>query len=411
MLGIFNTALSGLNAMSNAVAMVGNNLANLNTAGYKANTASFSEMMDTELGVGQSSGTVGSGVVAQVTKHFTQGGVQETSGAFDAAIQGEGFFVVRDSNNQQLFTRAGNFAVDATGHLITATGQYVQGWSASGGALNVNGPIGDIVVPLNGMNGGTPTTNMSIAANLDAGAVVGTAGATYSAPIQVVDSLGATHTLTVTFTKTDVNTWDYAVSIAAADLTDPAGSQLATGTLTFDSQGLIPGSTAAVDLDIAGLANGAADQTVTWNIVENGVGLLTQFAQKSGVSGTKQDGMLAGQITSVGIADGGLIVAKFSSGQQQAIGQLALASISNPDSLVAVGGNNYASTPGSAAATLGAPETGGRGKVLGGSLEGSTVDLAAEFTNLITFQRSYAANSRVITTSDEMLQEVMNLKR
>ena len=318
--------------------------------------------------------------------------------------------MVRDSNDQQLYTRAGNFSLDPTGHLMTATGQYVQGWTASNGVVNTNSAPGDMTVPVNGVNAAQPTTTASLSVNLDASAV-GDASATYSAPLQVVDSLGMTHTMTITFNKTAANAWTYTVNIPASDLKTGGTSQVATGSLSFDGKGQIAPDSAPVDLKLTGLANGAADQTVEWNLAGNGAGLITQFAQKSGVSAIKQDGVVAGQITSVGLTDGGFIVANYSSGGQQIVGQLAIASVSNPESLKGVGNNNLAATPQTSEAAIGTGGTGGRGSVIGGALEASTVDIATEFTNLITFQRSYSANSRVITTSDEMLQDLINIKR
>jgi flagellar hook protein FlgE len=261
------------------------------------------------------------------------------------------------------------------------------------------------------MNAGKATTTMSLSANLDAGATVGSPSGTYAAPVQVVDSLGATHTLTATFTKTGANKWDYAVTLPGSDSKTGSDVQVAKGSLTFASDGTLDPTTAPVTLKVAGLANGAADQNIDWSLVDGKTGLITQYAQKSGLSATKQDGVLAGQITNVGLSDGGQIVAHYSSGQQQVIGQLALAAITNPDSLTSAGNNNLAPTPGTSEAAIGAAGSGGRGNVVAGALEASTVDIATEFTNLITFQRSYSADSRVLTTGDEMLQDVLNVKR
>lgn len=415
MLTAFSTALSALSANSTAVDIVGNNLANLNTTGFKADSVDFQDLMSQAIGVGSGATAVGLGVSgAQAVKQFAQGAIQQTSGAFDAAIQGNGFFVVRDQNNQQLFTRAGNFKLDATGHMQTATGEYVQGWNAQAGVLNPNSAVGDIVIPVNGVSPATATTSMSLTVNLDAAATVGASTGTYSAPVQVVDAQGGIHTLTVTFTKTDVNSWDYAVNIPDADLTTPGTTPLASGSLTFDGTGQLASPTATdppIEVTIAGLADGADDLTVNWSLFNGTTGLLTQFAQASGVSAAAQDGIPAGQIVKVGIRDGGLIVAQYSSGLQATVGQVALASIQNPDSLVAVGNNNLQASPATSAPAIGAADSGGRGKISGGSLESSTVDIAREFTNLITLQRSYQANSRVVTTTDAMLQDLINLIR
>jgi len=256
---------------------------------------------------------------------------------------------------------------------------------------------------------------MTLNLNLDASAQTGTTAATFGAPIQVVDSLGATHTLTATFTKTGANTWKYSVTIPQADLASTSTTPLATGTLTFDSTGKLTSPAASdppVSVQITGLADSAADMTVNWSLFDNnGSGLLTQFAQASSLAGTDQDGAASGQITKIGMQDGGLIIATYSNGQQATVGQLALAAIRNPDTLAAVGSNNLRATAETSAPAIGVADTGGRGKIVSGALEGSTADIAKEFTNLISVQRSYQAASKIITTSDQLLQETVGLIR
>jgi len=416
MFTVFNTALSGLSANSSAIDIVGNNLANLNTTGYKADAVEFQDLMSQQLGASSANGQVGLGVgSAESVRQFVQGSITQTTGSFDAAIQGSGFFVVKGANQQLLYTRAGNFTLDPTGHLQTATGENVQGWNAVAGAVNSNSAVSDIVVPLNGVTPATATANMSATVNLNAsGTVAGTDG-TYSAPIQVVDAQGGTHTLTVTFTKSAGNAWDYAITIPDADLKTPSATPLAKGTLTFDGTGQLsdpPVKTGSIAVKITGLSDGASDMSVNWNLYNSAGGaLVTQFAQASGVSATSQDGTPAGQITKVGISNGGLLVATYSNGQSATVGQIALASIENPGSLLAVGQNNLQSTAATSAPAIGAANSGGRGQIVGQSLESSTVDIATEFTNLITFQRSYQANSRVITTADQMTQDLIGLIR
>jgi len=409
----FSTALSALNADATAIDIVGNNLANLNTTGFKASTAEFHDLISQQLGIPMASTEVGLGVAgAQSVRQYTQGAIQQTTGAFDSAIQGDGFFMVRDQNNQMLYTRAGNFTLDPSGHLVTATGQFVQGWSANAGVLNLGGPVGDITIPVNGVVPGDPTTSMSMTVNLNAGAAIGS-DSNYSAPIQVVDSLGATHTLTVSFTKTAANAWSYTVTIPDADLTTPSATPLATGSLSFNAHGQLtsPAAGSPVAIHIDGLANGAANMNVSWNLFNGSSSIVTQLQQASGVSGTTQDGTTGGQITKVGMADGGIIVAQYSNGQQVTVGQLALASIQNPSSLVAVGDNNLQASATTAPAAVGPAGTGGRGTIQAGALESSTVDIATEFTNLITLQRSYQAASRVITTTDQMTQDLLSTIR
>jgi flagellar hook protein FlgE len=407
----FSTALSGLNADSTAIDIIGNDLANLNTTGYKASEVSFQDLLAQSLGAGSTS-QVGLGV-GQVTAvpQYTQGSIQTTGGPTDAAIEGDGFFVVNNSNNQTLYTRDGSFQLNASGDLVDASGDTVQGWSATDGNVNTNGPIGNITVPLGTNIPATATTTMSMSLNLDASAAT---GATFTAPIQVYDSEGNSHTLTATFTNSGSNSWAYAVTIPAADLQAGGTTSVATGTLTFDPNGNLLTPAASSDpqtVSITGLADGASNMTINWNLYNHpaDTGTITQYAEASGVGGTTQNGAAAGQISNVSLQNGGLLVANYSNGQQLTVGQLALASISNPDSLLNVGNNNLQSAPDTATPAVGTANSGSRGQIVAGALESSTVNIAQEFTNLLTFQNSYQANSRVITTSDELLQETVNL--
>jgi flagellar hook protein FlgE len=317
-----------------------------------------------------------------------------------------------------LYTRAGNFQLDGTGTLVTATGQDVQGWTAVNGVVNTTGTVGNITIPANALSTPSATTQFSVDMNLQSAATVGSAAATFSAPIQVVDSLGATQTLTATFTETAANTWSYSITIPGQDITGgKAGtpSQLATGTLNFDSNGNLttPAPPGAVPVAIKGLADGASDMNLNWNLYNatTGASTITQFDQPSAVSGTSQDGTPATEITQVSLAAGGAIVAHYSDGSQAVVAQLALAAISNPQSLISTGQNNFELGADTAAPAIGTPGTGSRGTIQGGALESSNVDIATEFTNLIVYQRSYEANSRVISTLDQLTQDLLNLKQ
>jgi flagellar hook protein FlgE len=401
----FTTALSALAAQSTAVDIVGNNLANLNTTGYKASTASFHDLVSASSGTGD---PVGMGVgTVQALRQFTQGATQATAGPLDAAIQGDGFFIAREANGNQVYTRAGNFRLDASGNLLTASGQRVQGWTALNGTLNTGGPAGNVLLSSGAVLPAKPTSAFSFDLNLAAGAAKGDS---FTSSIEVYDSLGSAHTVTVTYTKQDVNKWDYSISVPDADL--KAAFTPVTGSLIFDSNGkLDPSTTAPPKITIKGFANGAGDQDLTFETRNGTNGRITQFGAPSAVSGNAQNGNAVATLLKVGIADGGKIVASYSNGKTSVVGQLALATFRNPESLIAMGDNNFALGAGTSAPVIGEPETGGRGKVLGGSLESSTVDIAREFTNLIVYQRGYQANSKVITTMDEMTQDTVNLKR
>jgi flagellar hook protein FlgE len=234
--------------------------------------------------------------------------------------------------------------------------------------------------------------------------------------MEVVDSLGATHVLTVTFTKSGANTWDYVVSIPAADLAGASPTtNLANGSLTFDSQGQLTTPAASspnVAIAVSGLANGAANMNINWSLYSpQGASLLTQFSQESATSAVSQNGIATAELTEVTLTGQGNLVARYSNGREELLAQLALAAIRNPDSLIAVGDNNFQTGGDTVTPAIGTAGSGGRGSILGGRLEASTVDIATEFTNLIVYQRGYQANSRVITTMNELSQETINLVR
>lgn len=408
----FSSALSALTADSNAIDVCGNNLANLNTPGFKAAQVEFSDLMSETIGGAMNPAQVGMGVGPIGTNtNYIQGGITNTSGPTDAAIEGNGFFVVQDpSSGQTLYTRDGSFQVDSAGNLVTAGGQNVQGWLAVNGTVNANGPTSNLTVPTGALIPGTTTTTMSLDVNLNAGSAT---GATFSAPIQVYDSLGASHTLSVNFTETAANSWAYTVTIPASDLASGGNATLASGTMTFDGNGNLtspaPGS-GAQTIAVQGLADGANDMSIGWNLFDAAGGShITQLSETSSLEGETQNGAAPGQITNVSLQNGGLLVANYSNGQQVTIGQLAMAGIQNPGSLISLGNNNLQASAETAPVVLGGANSGGRGQILGGSLEGSTSDMAAEFTNLLTYERSYQAAGRVITTGDQMLQDTLSL--
>ncbi|HUJ23026.1 MAG TPA: flagellar hook protein FlgE [Bryobacteraceae bacterium] len=416
----FSAALTGLSANEVGIDAVGNNLANLNTTGYKAETVNFYDLVAQSLGLGNGQTSVGLGTgKPTVVQGFTQGAIQSTNGALDAAIQGDGFFVVQDPSSGAIqYSRAGNFQVDANGDLVTATGQNVQGWTAVAGVLNTNGSISDIRIPSGTLQAPVATQNLSMDLNLNAAVTTGSPDATFSTPINVYDSLGNVHTLTVTFTQTAANTWSYAVSIPGADVTGgTAGTPFpiagATGTLNFDSNGNLTTPAATdppVAIAVTGLTDGASDLNINWSLYNpDGTSMITQYASQTEVSSNTQDGTAAAQLTHVALSNGGEVVAQFSDGQQVTVGQLALASIRNPESLTAVGDNNFQVSSQTSIPAIGVPNTGGRGQVLAGALESSTVDIAQEFTSMISYQSGYQAASKVITTADTLTQTVINL--
>jgi flagellar hook protein FlgE len=410
----FSIALSALSAQTTAIDVVSNNLANLNTTGYKESTASFHDLVTQSLGAGLGGSTqVGFGVGTPVTvRQFTQGAIQSTSGPLDVAIQGDGFLLVNTPQGAAQYSRGGNLVVDTSGNLTDATGDFIQGWGATGGVVDTNLPVGKITLPVGALKAPVATANVSVDLNLNAAATAGPPPDSFSTSMQVYDSLGDTHVVTFNFTKTTTaNAWTYTMSFPPGDTTAP--STPVTGTVQFDGNGNLASplpTDPAIVLNVPGLSDGASDMNITWNLYNGTTPRITQFTQPSATSALSQDGAAAANLVKVGISDGGSIVAQYSSGTQVTVGQLAMATIRNPESLLAVGNNNYALTALSALPAVGLPGTGGRGQILGGSVEASNVDIATEFTNLIVFQRGYEANARVITTVDQLSQDTIALK-
>jgi flagellar hook protein FlgE len=410
----FSTALSALAAHSTAVDVVGNNLANLNTPGFKSSAVAFYDLVTQSLGAGLGETQVGFGVARPITvRQFSQGAIQTSNGPLDAAIQGDGFLVVKNEGGNTLYSRGGNLQVDKAGNLMTATGEKVQGWTQQDNTLSTIGPVGDITIPVGSLKAAVASTSFSFDMNLNAAATAGPPPGQFSASIEVFDSLGTSHTVTATMTKTaTANQWDYSVSVPDTDVTSPFTP--VTGSLTFDSSGKLitpaAGGTMPV-IGVTGLTSGAADMNVTWNLFSGQTNRLTQFAQPSAISANSQDGSPAAQLVKVGLADGGKILAQYSNGQQIVVGQVAMAAVRNPESLISVGNNAYQLSARSALPAIGVPNTGGRGTIMGGAVENSTVDIAKEFTNLIVLQRGYEANAKVITSVDELSQTTINLKR
>jgi flagellar hook protein FlgE len=417
----FSTALSALSATSTAIDVVGNNLANLNTPGFKTSTVSFHDLVTQSLGAGLGETQVGFGVGRPVTlRQFSQGALQTTAGPLDAAIQGDGFFVINAANGSEEYTRGGNFQVDDAGDLMTATGEKLQGWTMDNtGTVNLNAPINNITVPVGSLNPPQLTKTFSFDLNLDASAVFGSAAATFSTSINVYDSLGTQHVVSATFTKDKAvpGKWAYSIAVPGGDFSSGKFTAV-TGAVQFDSDGKLTGPKASdkqPQITLTGLKDGASTQTVVWNLYNSNTTpptpRLTQYAQPSAVAADAQDGKPAAQLVKVGLSDGGQILAQYSNGQQMVVGQLAMATIRNPESLIAVGNNNYQLSARTALPAIGIPGTGGRGTVLGGAVEASTVDIAQEFTNLIVFQRGYEANAKVVTTVDQLSQDTINLKQ
>jgi flagellar hook protein FlgE len=392
------SGISGLRAHQTMLDVTGNNIANVNTAGFKSSMTVFEDTLSQLLQAsgapaGANGGTnpaqVGLGVkVAGITTNFAQGAAQTTGRATDLMIQGDGMFVVK-ADGQNMYTRSGSFNFDASGKLVTQDGATVQGWGATNGVVDASQPVSDITLPVGAILPPTTTTTGSIAGNLDAASAVGTVVAS---SVVTYDPQGTEHTIGYTFTKTAADTW----TMTSAE----GATTLGTSTLTFGPTGaLSSASPVAVPTPWGGSM--AVDATG-----------LTQYGGVASSTVTGQGGGSApGNLEGFTISPDGTLVGVFSNGLKQNLGQLALATFSNPAGLEKAGNSDYTTSANSGAAQVGIAGTGGRGKLASGTLEMSNVDLAQEFTNLIIAERGFQANSRVITTSDEILQDLVQLKR
>jgi flagellar hook protein FlgE len=411
----FATALSGLNADSQDLSVISNNLANLNTTAFKSASASFQDLFYQQVG---SSGDgnpleVGAGTqVGSIPANFTQGNTESTGVPTDLAIQGEGFLIGMN-DGQEIFTRAGNLSLTAAGLLVAPDGSQIQGFSAVNGVISPSQTPGPLTISTGLINPPQATANAQLNVNLDSGTAV---GGSYSTPLTVYDSLGAPHVLTFTFTKTAANAWSYSLTIPAADVTGASAPVvIASGTgatgLTFNGAGQLTAPTGNITgLSIANLADGANTLTFNWDLNDaNGNGLLTQVAAPSSTSATQQDGFASGSLVSYSIGSDGTIQGTFSNGQTQALGQILLATFANDQGLSRVGANNFVANLASGAPSVGIPGTGGRGTLSGGALEQSNVDISTEFADLILAQSGFQANAKVVTTLDTITQDTINM--
>ena len=410
---MFSTPLSGLDASSNALSVISNNLANLNTVGFKEQTASFQDLYYQNIGATGAGNPiqVGAGsTVGAVTSNFTNGSFDTSGVPTDVAISGEGFFVT-EKDGALAYTRNGHFTVQSNGELDTQDGRAVLGYPAINGAIDTAQNLTPIVLGQGLISPPLPTSNLQMTTNLDAGAAT---GSLFSTPLSVYDSLGVSHILTFQFTKTGPNNWSYNATIPAAELggTGPAVS-VATGNITFDGNGKLTSPAAAITgITVAGLADGASDINLTWNLYDkNNNPLLTQVASASTTATTFQDGYATGTLLNFNVGSDGVISGTFTNGKTSPVAQITLARFANQQGLQREGSNNYIASLASGDAVVGIPGDGGRGKLTGGALEQSNVDIATEFSKMIVAQRGFQANAKVVTTFDEITQDTINLRR
>ena len=411
----FYTAISGLQGSSQAMTVTGNNIANSNTVGFKSSSTVFADLLSANIASSSGNSQVGRGSQVQTVQTcFSQGGFESTESGTDIAIEGSGFFIVSDPmSDTSLYTRNGNFSFDDDGYLVTADGLRVQGSSYNADGVLASGNLSDILVDLVSQIEAEPTENVTLQTNLDSNSDILTGfditapedTSNYATTTTVYDSLGTSHLLTCYFAKTADQQWDWHLTVDADDVGGTAGvvQEIGTGTIEFDENGnLLTGGAATV----AALTwdNGSAAQNITYNFD------TTQFNSDSTVFSQDQDGYPSGEVTDVDIAADGTVSAVYSNGETMAVAMISLATFINADGLDAVGNSLYSATSESGSPTIGYPGA-SQGNLITQALELSNVDLATEFVDLITIQNGYSANSRVITTIDEMMQELLNIKR
>jgi flagellar hook protein FlgE len=423
------SGVSGLRAESEAIGVVGDNIANVNTIGFKSQRAIFQDVLGHSILAGTSSALPGSGVrVGEVQQLFTQGSIANTGVSTDVALNGDGFLVVAgtvDGITSNFYTRAGQLTIDNDGFLVNQQNLNVQGYRANpDGTLQAS--VSDLQVPTASL-APFATNEITITANLDSRSPVTTfdindpdGTSDGSTSITVFDSLGTARTLDIYFNNQGGNLYSYNVVADGGELAGgTAGTHtlVSSGTLQFTSDGALQTATApALAVSFAGGAT--ANQPIELNFGDDitndastGLSGTTQFASVTAVSSQSQNGYASGEFSGLAIDGTGLVQGLYTNGQKITIGQLAIAKFRSNDGLGRAGQNLWIETRESGTAALGAAGAGGRASVSAGALESSNVDLGEEFVGLIQHQRSFSANSRTITTADEMLQELINIKR
>ena len=414
-------AISGLKNHQTMMDVVGNNIANVNTTGFKQSRTTFQDILSQTLrGAsgpqggrgGVNAEQVGLGVlISGIDTIQSQGTLQSTGKSTDMAIQGDGYFVMSDGK-QKFFTRDGAFDLALDGTLASASsGLHLLGWQANPltGVVDTTVPAGNITVPVGAGMIGKPSSTLNVNGNLNSNTAPGAASATPpGAPVTisstVYDSLGNAIPISLTYTKSaTADTWSVAATTTATGVTvalAPAAN------LVFTPQGRVAsGGTPTLTLTMA-TTGATSPQNVVMDMTQ-----MTQLAASPSDVTSSTDGSSAGSLTSFTVGQAGDITGLYSNGFKQPLGQIALASFSNPSGLSKSGGNLFSASANSGTANIGTPDTSGRGQIATGFLEGSNVDLAQQFTNMIMAERGFQANSKVITTSDEILQDLVNLKR
>lgn len=420
------TGVSGLAAQGEALGVIGDNIANANTVGFKASRAEFQDIVAKSLKGILGGNQIGRGVkIGAVNPILTQGNVDATEKSTDLAISGDGYFTLKGSDGES-FTRDGSFHFDREGYLVTNDNQRVQGFQANEKG-EVQNRLGDIrfpraLIPAKG------TTKIRLDLNLDSREQSTKAfdvkkpyeTSHYSTGLEVYDSQGNKHLMTMFFNKAADRTWEYHGMVDGKEVTGGVEGELSevtTGKLTFTVDGKL--NTEEMLQSAFNFSGGALqNQQIAIDFGDSittdgkdGLDGTKQYGKESDLISWSQDGAAAGTITNLSFNDEGVLAALYSNGQTQDLAQIGLAKFENPEALFKLGNNRFKEARDSGSPAVGSPGAAGRGKIFAKSLERSTVDLATEFVNLIQNQRGFQANAKTITTTDELLSEVINLKR
>jgi flagellar hook protein FlgE len=425
------TGVSGMNAHMDELSVIGHNIANMNTYGFKGSRSYFADLLSQTLEGISGPNQIGAGVeMSGVIKTFTQGAFETTASPLDLALDGSGFFVMKGLDGASYYSRFGGFQMDQDGHLVDPGGMQLQGYG-----VDADGNLLSSLDSLQILRTSYPpqtSTSLSVAANLDSGSewidpattpfdVNDLDGTTnFQTTVTVYDSLGNPRPVTLCFRKTDDlvtgNPWDWYAVIGEDDSLSGNTEIGGQGTLLFDTTGaLVSQSTTTSDFSFAG--GSAPNQVLAFDFgsdtTSGGSGLdgVTQYAASSGVYSLDQDGYGSGSLQGIAIDEYGTLTGSFDNGQTRTLGQIAVANFTSPSNLQSVGNNMYSESPGSGPVIVGSAGNQGMGLIRPNTLELSNVDLATEFVNMITAQRGFQANSKVVTTSDEVLAELVNLKR
>jgi len=410
MIGSLYSGISGLKANTSAMAVIGDNIANVDTTGFKSSRASFANIFSAS--VSQTSLQIGRGVTLNgVNPQWQPGSLENTNSATDLSINGAGLFMVDDPSSQiSYYSRAGQFEWDKDGNLVTPDGFIAQGYSMDP-ATGAIGGIGDITLP-NGTSAPNPTQNITFGMNLNSDAAVGDM---FTSSITAFDSLGSEAVTDVNFTRTATG-WDWDVAVSHDN---PLAASASTGSIVFDASGnLDPAASVPANANptivLTGIDPATTPMTMNWNYLDAAGasdGSITGYSSESSKTAQSQDGYPSGSLQSVSVDEDGFFTGIYSNGSMIPVAQLALADFPSYSGLAKQGGNLYAESLASGQALIGPPNSAGMGSVAPSTLEMSNVDLGTEFVEMITTQRAFQANSKVITTSDEILAELLNIKR